>query len=146
MNSSFIRRLTDAACRIYTVCTLALCAFQMLFAEGETVIHPLSFFLLFPFALCFAGANSILHAQSGSAAGRFFGHFALLTAGIMLFVFLPAGVFSAGSSALVMVCLYLLFYFLTMLAISTVRSTLRRRKKEQTADYSAQYRELQNKK
>ena len=146
MNFSSIRRITDAACRIYAICTLSLCAFQMLLSEGETIIHPLSFFLLFPFALCFAWANSILRSTAASPAARFFGHFALLTAGIMLFVFWPAGVFAAGSSALIMVCLYLLFYFLTMLTISALRTALHRKKKEQTETYSAQYRELRDRK
>ncbi|MBQ8397346.1 MAG: hypothetical protein IJX53_03985 [Clostridia bacterium] len=146
MNLTTIRRVLDSACRIYAVCTLLLCAGQMLFAAEETVIYPLSFFMLFPFALCFAGANLVWRSASVSAGMRFLGHFALLTAGIVLFVFLPAGVFSSGSSALVMVCVYLLLYFLIMLAIAAVKSAQRRQKAERTSSYSAQYAGLRDKK
>ena len=139
MNSTPFRRLLDAACRIYTLCPLLLCVFQMLFAKEDTVIFPLSFFMLFPFALCFAGANLLLHTTAGSPGMRFLGHFALTTAGLLLFVFLPAGVFASGSSALVLIFVYLLLYFLTMLAISAARAALSRRKTEQSNRYTAQY-------
>ncbi len=139
MNASLLRRLFDAACRIFTVCTLLLCVFQMLFAEEETVIFPLSFFMLFPFALCLAGANLLLRSTASSSGMRFLGHFALTTAGLMLFVFLPAGIFSSGSSALVLICVYLLLYFLIMATISAVRSAAARKKTEQANRYTAQY-------
>lgn len=146
MNLTPLRRVLDSACRIYAVCALLLCVGQMLFAAEETVIYPLSFFMLFPFALCFAGANLVWKSGTISAGMRLLGHFGLLTAGIMLFVFLPAGVFSSGSSALVMVSVYLLLYFLTMLAITAVKSTLRRKKGESTSSYSSQYAGLRDKK
>lgn len=146
MNLTPLRRLLDPACRIYALLTLLLCVGQMLFAEGETVIYPLSFFLLFPFSVCFAGANQLLRAKTVSAGMRFLGHFVLLTAGVLLFVFLPAGVLTSGRSALVLICVYLLLYFLTMLIIAAVRTTLNRRKAESTATYSSQYGSLREKK
>lgn len=138
MNISLLRKLLNTSCRIYTVCTLLLCVVQLLVSDEDMLINPSSFLLLFPFAICVAGADLLYHAENRTPGVRFFAHFAVLTVGVMLFLFWPAGVFSSGKSALIMVFLYLLFYLLVMLAINLIRNALRRHTVARTS-YSSQY-------
>lgn len=124
MNYAPIGRLLRSACVIFTVCALCLCVGQMLFAVEEQVIFPLSFVLLYPFAVCFAGANALSRVETVSRGVRVLGHFGLVTVGVVLFVFLPAGVFASGSTALVLVAAYLLVYWLGVAAVAGVKGML----------------------
>lgn len=126
MNYAPLGRLLRSACVIFTVLALLLCVGQMLFAAEATVIYPLSFVLLYPFSLCFAGANLLARHEAVSKGVRVFAHFGIVTLGAVLFVFLPAGVFATGSSALVIVSAYVLLYWLGLAAVAGVRSVLRR--------------------
>ncbi len=135
MPSFRFRSLFDAACRIFSVSALSICALELMIASDDPFINPLSFLLLFPFALCLGGADMIFRNKAISAGVRFLAHFSLLSAGVFLFLFWPAGIFASGKSAITLIFVYLLLYFVLMLAAALFRHALRRR----TADYSALY-------
>ncbi len=126
MNSSHFRSLLNSACRIYSICSLLLCTLELMIAAEEPYINPLSFLMLFPFAVCLGGANMIFRTKTVSAGMRFLAHFSLLTAGTLIFVFWPAGIFASGKSALTLIFVYLLLYFLFMLAAALIRHAVRR--------------------
>lgn len=128
MNTHPIKKILDAACRIYAVSTILLCLVILLFAEDELVVAPLPFLLLFPFAVCLAWANGILHSERFSGGIRVLLHFLLVTAGVVFFLLIPAGTFASGRSALVMVSLYLLTYGVVMAVIAIVRRIILHRR------------------
>ena len=128
MNTHPIKKVLDAACRIYSVCTILLCLVILLFAEDELVVAPLPFILLFPFAFCLAWANGILRSERFSGGIRVLLHFLLVTAGVVFFLLLPAGTFASGRSALVIVSLYLLLYWIVMAIVAFIRRLILRRK------------------
>ena len=126
MNTHPIKKVLDAACRIYAVCTILLCLVMLLSVEDELVVAPLPFVLLFPFAVCFAWADFLLRGERFSGGIRVLLHFLLVTAGVVFFLLLPAGTFASGRSALVMVFLYLLVYWFAMAAAALIRRMIRR--------------------
>ena len=131
MNTHPIKKVLDAACRIYAVCTLLLCVVILLSAKDELVVAPLPFILLFPFAVCFAWANILLHSERFSGGIGVLLHFLLVTAGVVFFLMLPAGTFASGRSALVMVSLYLLLYWIVMAVAALIRRMIRRSKESE---------------
>lgn len=145
MNLSSLRRVLDPACRIYALLTLLLCVGQLLSGASDSAIRPLSFLMLFPFAVCLAGGNYLRRWDKLSAAMQLLAQFLLITAGTMLFLFWPADVFSSGKSVLIMICAYLLVYLLILLSAAGIRTLMRRRKVEKAA-YTAQYKSLTEKK
>lgn len=137
MNVSLLRRFLNSACRIFTVCALLLCMIQLATAtdsaDVETVISPFSFIMLFPFALCLACAGIIRGLDKISSAAGLAAHFVLTTAGACLFIFLPAGVFAASRTALVILFAYLIVYVLAMLVSALIRSAAKRSLEEESS-------------
>ena len=126
MSKHPMKTILDIACRIYAGCTILLCLVILLSVEDELMVAPLPFILLFPFAFCLALAHSILRGNRFSGGVRLLLHFLLVTVGVVFFLLLPAGTFTSGRSALVMVSLYLLVYWIAMALIAMVRRMILR--------------------
>ncbi|MBQ2767540.1 MAG: hypothetical protein IJF49_05620 [Clostridia bacterium] len=142
--TSFFRILT-ASCRFFSVLVLVLCIGALLFGSEDIVINPLTCMTLFPFSVCLSWGTIILKNDRHTYGLRLLQHFLLITAGVVLFVLLPAGTLSSGRSALVIISLYLLLYLIVMVIASLVRKALLRHAVE-SESYTAQYQHLREKK
>ena len=124
-------KLIDHSCRTYTVTSVLLLLLQPSVTGSfeQTMIEPMSFLMMLPFAVGIALANACYTSKMASYGIRLLVHFVLCVLSAFLFLYLPGNAQASGSGKL-LIFLFLSILYCVVMGLYLVCTRARRRKQD----------------
>lgn len=120
------------ACVYFTAVAMVLLIIQAIIGESSdaVTIYPLRFILIFPYALLFSAANTLLSLKTVAKWLRVVCHYLATVMGFLIFMYLPASFDRDGSAILVAIFIVTVLYIFAFLLIAGIRSAIKKNSAE----------------
>ena len=127
MNSNnTIKNWLRGACFWYTLISLFMLIFGLMFSKNANNVSTVSFLLFFPSGLCMSAAGMIYRNEKIGKSLRLLIHYLTTLLTFILFVWLPTGVKHTFPFILLLLFLITAIYWLIYLALHILRTFIKR--------------------
>ncbi len=115
-------------CVYFAILALVMTALQFLVngIEESANIRTLSFLLMLPCGMALAAGGKFLHSEKIAVPVRYLLHFVITVLSLFLFLFLPSTASIKGSTAIIMLAIISIFYWLVMGIVILIRHRLKK--------------------
>ena len=125
-SNNVIKSWLHGACFWFTVISLIMLLFGMMFSKNADYVATLSFLLFFPCGLCLSAAGLLYRNERIGKGLRRLLHYAITLLSFVLFVWLPSGATATFPFILLLLLLLTAIYWLIVLVLHILRSALAR--------------------
>ncbi|MBQ8311430.1 MAG: hypothetical protein IJX80_10510 [Clostridia bacterium] len=127
MNSyNTIKVWMRGACFWYTLISLGMLIFGLMFSNNANNVTTVSFLLFFPCALCISAAGMLCRNEKIGKGLRALLHYLITVFAFVIFIWLPSGATATFPFILLLLLLITAIYWLIRLALHILRSFIKR--------------------